>query len=206
MDGDVNWPYAPICCVVETGRDRGRSDSFRSQHGGGWVQWAKTTDSIETPGDKMYLDANTNEGVSTVDAIALMETHYNVAAERKLYDPTQAGGQQALLDLQAALAEGKAAMVSYPVAIVWTGAGIGFTPQPDTSYTQADHAAVVTEVDMKKGLVYVNDSSMTDDKSQPAGKAKAIPIGVFMAGWQVADYDLTIVAALAPATAAAQAA
>jgi hypothetical protein len=33
-----------------------------------WVQWAKTTDSISTPGAKMYLDANIDEGASTVDA------------------------------------------------------------------------------------------------------------------------------------------
>lgn len=57
----------------------------------------------------------------------------------------------------------------------------------------ADHAAVVTGIDMQGGLVYVNDSSMTDeDKS--VGQGKEIPFGVFMAGWQVAGYDLTIVA------------
>jgi hypothetical protein len=170
-----------------------------------WVQWAKTTDSISTPGAKMYLDANIDEGASTVDAIALMEAHYDVTATRTLYDPSQAGGQKALLDLQAALADGKAAMVAYPVAIVWTGAGVGFIPEDDTKYDQADHAAVVTAVDLANGVVYVNDSSMTDNPPEgtPArpnvGRGKAIPIGVFMAGWQVAKYDLTIVSAKAPA-------
>lgn len=127
------------------------------------------------PGDKMYLDANTDIGVATEDAIALMEQHYNVTATRTLYDATQAGGQVALRDLQAALAEGKAAMIAYPVAIVWTGAGVGFVPQADTSYTQADHAAVVTEVDLANGLVYVNDSSMTDNP--PAGTTPRPNVG-----------------------------
>ena len=159
------------------------------------MRWAKTTDSIQYPGRKMYLDANIDVGVAITDAIALMETHYPVSAEQKQYPPAQESGQEALRDLQAALAQGKAAIVGYPVAVVWTGAGIGFIPEPYTRYTVADHAAVVTEVDMKNGVVYVNDSSMTNSAGQAVGRGKAIPYGVFMAGWQVSDYDLTIVSA-----------
>ena len=164
-----------------------------------WVQWAKTTDSVQNPGRKMYLDANIEEGVELADAVVLMETHYPVTAVRTKYPPTYEGGQQALRDLQAALAQGKAAVVAYPVAIVWTGAGIGFIPQADTLYTVADHAAVVTEVDMKNGVVYLNDSSMVDFRPDPVpniGRGKAIPFGVFMSGWQVSGYDLTLVSAV----------
>ncbi|WP_052960148.1 Ig-like domain-containing protein [Mycobacterium sp. EPa45] len=157
-----------------------------------WVDWAKTTDSVANPGSKMYLDQNTDEAADPADARVLMQMHYNVTVAAKEYAQTQAGGQEALRDLQAALAEGKAVVVGYPVAIVWGGAGIGYEKDDDDSYTDADHAAVVTEVDMKKGLVYVNDSSMTENNA-PVGQGKALPIGVFMAGWQVSKYGLTTV-------------
>lgn len=163
-----------------------------------WVDWAKTTDSVKTPGAKMYLDANIEEGVATEDAVALINEHFNVTATYREYDKTQEAGEEALRDLQAALAEGKATMVAYPVSIVWT-AVTDFKPTPKDSYFVADHAAVVTQVDLKNGLVYVNDSSMTN-ANQSVGQAKALPIGVFMSGWQAAGYDLTIITPNAPAT------
>jgi hypothetical protein len=147
----------------------------------------------------MYLDANIAEGVATEDAVALMNKYYDVTATYRTYEQTQQAGEEALCDLQAALAEGNAAMVTYPVAIVWTGADVGFTPGPTNSYFRADHAAVVTEVDMEEGVVYVNDSSMTED-GESVGFGHPIPFGVFMAGWQVANYTLTIVAPKAPAS------
>jgi hypothetical protein len=110
-----------------------------------------------------------------------MEKYYPVTATRTLYPATQAGGEQALRDLEAALAQGKVAMVAYPVAIVWTGAGIGYLPEKDTKFNVSDHAAVVTEVDLAKAVVYVDDSSMTED-GQSVGKGKQLPIGVFLAG------------------------
>jgi hypothetical protein len=61
----------------------------------------------------------------------------------------------------------------------------------------------VVAVDLKQGLVYVNDSSMTTydpvtQKSVSVGQGKAIPIGVFMTGWQADNYELTIVSPNAP--------
>ncbi|TGD89872.1 hypothetical protein BayCH28_04610 [Mycolicibacterium sp. CH28] len=164
-----------------------------------WVDWAKTNDSVVTPGAKMYLDANIEEGVATEDAVALINKYFDVTATYRQYDKTQEGGEEALRDLQAALAEGKATMVAYPVAIVWT-AVTDFKPEPKDSYFVSDHAAVVTQVDMKNGLVYVNDSSM-QNAGQSVGQAKALPIGVFLSGWQASGYDLTIVSANAPTTA-----
>jgi len=162
-----------------------------------WVDWAKAEDSVVNPGAKMYLDANIAEGVFTQDAVKLINEHYNVTATYKSYARTQEAGEEALSDLQAALAEGNAAMVSYPVSIVWT-AVTDFVPTPgEDSYFRSDHAAVVTQVDMENGFVYVNDSSMTN-AGQSVGQGMKLPIGVFMAGWQVSSYELTVVAPKAP--------
>lgn len=57
----------------------------------------------------------------------------------------------------------------------------------------------MTQVDLKNGVVYVNDSSM-QNKGVNVGQAKALPIGVFMSGWQAAGYDLTIITPNAPTT------
>ncbi|ODQ84700.1 hypothetical protein BHQ17_26260, partial [Mycolicibacterium holsaticum] len=175
------------------------------------VMLAKTTDSVATPGQKMYLHENIEEGVAGQDAAVLMEKYFDVTATYKRYGTyddngqritaaTVEEGQEAFRELQAALAEGKAVVVAYPVAVVWT-AVTDFVPGPKDKYTEADHAAVVTQVDMKRGIVYVNDSSMTN-KGKNVGQGKALPIGVFMSGWQAADYEMTIVAAKTPDAAA----
>jgi hypothetical protein len=159
----------------------------------------------------MYLDQNTEEAIAPGDARVLMEKYFNVTATVKQYGTvddagvrttTQADGQVALADMEAALAQGNAIMIGYPVAVVWT-AVTDFKPSGDDSYTSPDHAATVVAVDLKQGLVYVNDSSMTTydpvtQKSVSVGQGKAIPIGVFMTGWQADNYELTIVSPNAP--------
>ncbi len=134
-----------------------------------WVDWAKTTDSVKTPGAKMYLDANIEEGVATEDAVALINEHFDVTATYREYDKTQEAGEEALRDLQAALAEGKATMVAYPVSIVWT-AVTDFKPTPKDSYFVADHAAVVTQVDLKK-RAGVRQRQLDDEREPERGGA-----------------------------------
>ncbi|MGE2729652.1 hypothetical protein ACQI4F_09240, partial [Mycolicibacterium vaccae] len=174
------------------------------------VELAKTTDSVAEPGRKMYLHERIDEGVDERDAAALMEKYFDVTTTYTKYgqydengkflgNPTLEDGQRALGDLQAALARGEAAVVAYPVSIVWT-AVTDFEPGPEDSYFVADHAAVVTQVDLKRGLIYVNDSSMTD-QGKLVGQGKALPIGVFMTGWQAADFELITVKAKTPAAA-----
>lgn len=183
-----------------------------------WVNLAKTNDSVVKPGTKMYLDENTDEAIAPGDARVLMEKYFNVTATVKEYgtfdasgkrltQATQNDGQQALRDMEAALAQGNAIMIGYPTAVVWS-AVTDVKPTGDDSYTESDHAATVIAVDLKQGVVYVNDSSMTDKdpvtgKQVSVGQGKAIPIGVFMTGWQADNYELTIVAPKAPAAAAA---
>ncbi|BBX20491.1 hypothetical protein [Mycolicibacterium duvalii] len=170
------------------------------------VELAKTTDSVATPGRKMYLHERIDEGVDEQDAAVLMERYFNVSTTYQKFvsydeDGNRIGatpddGERALRELQAALARGEATMVAYPVSIIWT-AVTDFVPGPEDSYSYADHAAVVTQVDLRRKIVYVNDSSMTND-NKSVGQGKAIPIGVFMAGWQVADYELITVKAKSP--------
>ncbi|MGU3654495.1 hypothetical protein [Mycolicibacterium sp. A43C] len=166
---------------------------------------AATSDSVFIPGQKMYLGDYSEDGVYLVDAIALANNNFNVTATLTTYGggntqtgaaktATQADGQQALADLQAALARGEAAMVSYPVSVVWST--FGFVPGPTDSYTQTDHAAVVTQVDLANGRIYVNDSSATDPNTdKPVGQGLAVPIGAFLNGWQAANYALVTFAA-----------
>jgi hypothetical protein len=99
----------------------------------------------------------------------------------------------ALNDLMAALATGKATMVAYSVAIVWSEAW-GYVPDEDTSYWSSDHAVVVTEVDLENGFVYVNDSS-AGPAGQETGRGMKVSLGAFMSGWQTAEYSLTTVEA-----------
>ena len=85
-------------------------------------------------------------------------------------------------------------MVAYPVSVVWST--FGYVPGPTDSYTQTDHAAVVTQVDLANGRIYVNDSSATDPNTgKPIGQGLAIPIGAFLNGWQAGNYLLITVAA-----------
>jgi hypothetical protein len=160
------------------------------------VDLAKATDSVATPGNKMYLDENT----ATLKKYGTYDENGNQIADATFQD-----GEVALNDLTAALAQGKATMVVYPVSIVWTAVA-GFVPSGNDALFRADHAAVVTQVDLKRGFVYINDSSMTDDDGNFIGKGIKVPIGVFMTGWATTDYQLIIVAQKDPATGALSAA
>ncbi|MGP1667629.1 MAG: hypothetical protein ACTS5I_17360, partial [Rhodanobacter sp.] len=124
-----------------------------------WVGWARTTPSVAQPGAMMYLDeTDVTNGVATKDAIVLMEEHFNVTATQTRYGSvdeageripaTAKDGQVALRDLQAALARGDATIVAVNSAVVWTAVpNQGAEPFPN--YVDADHAIVVTAVDME---------------------------------------------------------
>ncbi|OKH68479.1 hypothetical protein EB72_01060, partial [Mycobacterium sp. SWH-M1] len=171
------------------------------------VYLAKTTGSVYRPGSMIFLDENIDEGAATQDLPTLMEQYFNVTATYSTGAtvdengdtvlPTTLDAQRQLRDLEAALAQGKSAVVIYSTNIVWTAVA-GSAPEGQDGYFTLDHAAVVTEVDLANGVVYVNDSSMTDDDGQLIGRGKKLPIGVFLSGWQASNYDMVIVAARTP--------
>jgi hypothetical protein len=159
------------------------------------VALAKSTPSVVMPGRTMYLDENTDDAINPGDAVALMEQNFPVTVTVTKYAQTQEGVQQALAALEAALAAGNAPMIGYPSDLVWPAvAATGYIPGVNANYTDGDHAAVATQVDLVHGLVYVNDSSMSDKNGQPVGKGAAVPLGAFLAGWQAAGLGLTVVA------------
>ena len=81
----------------------------------------------------MYLAANIADRVAGQDAVVLLNTHFNLDAYTTTYPGTKdddgeavpgtlQDGQAALRDLQAALAYGKAAMVTVNSAGLWSAA------------------------------------------------------------------------------------
>lgn len=160
------------------------------------VEIAKTSDSVETPGQKMYLDENIEDGVAEADAVVLMETNFGVKATLTKYNTvdddgnvtaaTLVDGQRALSDAEAALQQGKAIIAFVNSSVIWNAAH-GMEASGTPNYFNSDHAVVVIAVDLKKGLVYLNDSG------PEFGQGMAVPIGAFMNAWQSNDYETIVV-------------
>ncbi|MGI9126287.1 MAG: hypothetical protein ACR2JM_16290, partial [Mycobacterium sp.] len=135
--------------------------------------------------------------ISTVDAGALLEKFWNVTAELKTYgtenaegtlSSTEQDGQNALSDLQAALAKNGAATAVVNAETIWNAARPPDSPPAATpNYADPNHAVSVVKVDLNSGMVYLNDSG-------PAyGQGERVPLGAFMSAWQGSGYKLTIV-------------
>ncbi|MGD9618339.1 MAG: hypothetical protein AB7G47_11645 [Mycolicibacterium sp.] len=160
-----------------------------------WIGWARTTPSVAHPGAVMYLDeTDVTNGVAQKDAIVLMEEHFDVTATHMQYGEvnddgerspaTAKDGQVALRDLQAALARGDAPIVAVNSAVLWTAVpNQGAEPFPN--YVDADHAIVVTALDMEKLRISVNDSS--------GFRGMVVPYGAFMDGWQSNNFEMIVV-------------
>jgi hypothetical protein len=169
------------------------------------VDLAKATDSVVAPGQKMYLDENIAWGVYTKDAVVLMEKYFDVTAVYAQYGQfdgsgnqlgpaTAEDGQRALNDLAAALAQGKAAMVSINSTTVWTSVR-NYTPSGTPNWSNRDHQVEVIAVDLQAGKVYLNDSGVT------YGQGMEVSLGTFLNAWQPSNHELTIVSANSPAAA-----
>lgn len=171
------------------------------------IELAKTNQSVTFPGQKMYLDEFISNGVAVKDAVVLMERYYDVTAVQTRYGTstnwdnylnagtaTAQDGQVALRDLQAALANGSGAMVTFNTSIVWTAAG-DYQLSQTPNFLNPGHEAVVVSVNMKTGKVYLNDSDVS------YGQNMEVPLGAFLNGWQASDYELTVVTKKAAAPA-----
>ncbi|MGI9124947.1 MAG: hypothetical protein ACR2JM_09400, partial [Mycobacterium sp.] len=153
------------------------------------VDLAKSTNSVYSPGNKMYLDENTPEGVANDDLVALMTTKLGVSVVTTKFGPTRQDGLKALTALEAALAQGKAAMVGVNADVIWTAADTEASKTP--SYTSSNHVLVVIKVDAKAGMVYLNDSGPAE------GQGMKVPLGALLSAWQ-GDYQLYVVSKAAP--------
>jgi hypothetical protein len=152
------------------------------------VALAKANNSVDRPGAKMYLDENTSDGVAVKDAVALMAKEFGLTANTTHYDDSPG----AMADLQANLAYGNATMVTVSASLMWNAI-------PDASndgnpnYTDLDHEIVVIAVNLKEGVVYVNDSSATNTKDQPIGAGMKVSLAAFLSSWKTSRYELTVV-------------
>jgi hypothetical protein len=151
----------------------------------------------------MYLDENIANGVAVADAVVILQDKLGVDAVTTKYGtydangkqitaPTAVDGQRALSDLEAALAQGNATMVTVNATTMWSTSP-QYVPSGTPNYTTLSHEAVVIAVDLKAGKVYMNDSGPS------YGKYMEVPLGAFLSAWQTSDYELTVVSPQASA-------
>jgi hypothetical protein len=157
------------------------------------VGLAKATDSVVYPGYKMYLKEDVDAGANVLDMVALMNSEsWGVSAKTYSYGTpgaaTAADGQEALSDLEVALAEGKAVMAGVNADAIWTAASASVT-SGTPNYTSIDHQLVVIFVDLPMGQVYLNDSGVS------YGQGMKVPLGAFLSAWQGRNYQMTVVEA-----------
>lgn len=154
----------------------------------------KNTTSVSNPPRKMYLGTQAETkfaGLTIVDGVALLK-QFGIDGTYTTYKTVPRGGGQtrqeaaqvkaadgnrALTALSAALAAGKAAMVDVDADSIVKAANGQVS---DTIATETNHMVVVTGVDIKAGLVYLNDGNLSKG-------SVGIPMKAFMDSWGGAD-------------------
>ena len=168
---------------------------------------AEQLQSVYDTDERMSTPGNPN--LHAVDAVALLK-HLKFTASLS----TSENPVQALDALQNALATNKAVLATLDAQTIWRSLGIT-EKEPDEKEPPEfiiDHMVVVTGVDLKNGIVYINDPGPegTDENGKPRGQNLAVPLGVFLASWSVSDYTRVVAGngptATAPASAGASAA
>ena len=152
------------------------------------VRLAQATNSVVRPGAKMYLDENTADGVAVKDAVALMAKEFGLTANTTHYDDSP----DAMGDLQANLAYGNATMVTVSASLMWNAIP-NSSESANPNYTDLDHEIVVIAVDLKRGVVTVNDSSATNAQDEPMGAGMEVSLAAFLSSWKTSKYELTVV-------------
>lgn len=77
------------------------------------------------------------------------------------------------------LATGHKVIAGVNAATIWNAGG---------DRTSADHAVVVTGIDLAAGVVYLNDSGT------PRGRGERVSIATFQTSWSTADYAMVVTA------------
>ncbi len=160
------------------------------------ITLAKNTTSVSNPPRKMYLGTQAETkfaGLTIVDGVALLKqfgidgtyTTYKTAprggqTRQKTAQVKAADGNRALTALSAALAAGKAAMVDVDADSIVKAANGQVS---DTIATETNHMVVVTGVDIKAGLVYLNDGNLSKG-------SVGIPMKAFMDSWGADNFGL----------------
>ncbi|QEN15114.1 hypothetical protein ACRDU6_22650 [Mycolicibacterium sp. ELW1] len=160
------------------------------------ITLAKNTTSVSNPPRKMYLGTQAETkfaGLTITDGVALLKqfgidgtyTTYKTAprggqSRKEAAEVKAADGNRALTALSAALAEGKAVMVDVDADSIVKAANGQVS---DTIATETNHMVVVTGVDIKAGLVYLNDGNLSKG-------SVGIPIKAFMDSWGADNFGL----------------
>jgi Peptidase_C39 like family len=145
------------------------------------ITLAENTPSKSHPGSVYMLPSNPkdpNSGMGTDPAdISLLLAHYNIQSTTT-DDENSSRGATGIEALEQALSAGKGVIVGVNAETLWNS--------PDGQRNEADHAAVVTGIDTKNGIVHLNDSGTPD------GRDEQVPLSTFMKAWKTSDYQMTV--------------
>jgi uncharacterized protein YvpB len=167
------------------------------------IKQAIRTPSVVDPTKKMYLGGDSSPGVDIKDAVALLKIHGIIATTTDYTrdsddtrDPTVIDKElsdQALNDLKAALAAGKATMVGVNNTALYKD--FPHQDQPGQTPT-ANHQVVVIGYDTATDTVYIDDGGWPpdpEDTGRPeGGKNMPVKLDTFLAAWKADEYELTV--------------
>ncbi|TSE02114.1 hypothetical protein FOS14_01660 [Skermania sp. ID1734] len=123
-------------------------------------------------GGPVYQDTDTatrKAGTSPKDLPELL-SYYGIGATYT--DRNLPGAPDSVVDLARDLEGGQKVIVGVNAEMLWHQPG---------NRTHADHAVVVTGIDLTRRVVYLNDSGIR------TGRVEAIPMSVFVASWATSD-------------------
>ena len=133
---------------------------------------AEHTQSVAHPGQPIYTPApdaqhpNDSSGTFAKDQVVLL-AHYGIHGD--LSNAT-------LEDLEKALTEGRGVIAALNIFVLEGQEQKG--KQEGDDPTKADHVVVVTGIDVKNGVVHLNNTGVQD------GRDEQIPLAAFMKAWQ----------------------
>lgn len=146
------------------------------------IELAENTPSTTHPGS-IYIrpanpeDPNTGNGTDPHDAVVLL-AHYGIDAEVTDTDSEdETGVDTGMKALQAYLAAGDKVIVSVNAETIW---------DIDGPRNQSNHSVSVIGVDVKNGIVHLNDSGTED------GRDEQVDIATFMKAWKTSDYRMIV--------------
>jgi uncharacterized protein YvpB len=128
-----------------------------------------------------------SQGTDFRDAPELLAS-YGV---QSTYSDDTTGSGNNVDSLAQTLASGQHVMVAVDAEKIWDAIGVENAADPG----HADHAVVVTGVDLANGVVYINDSGNSDTNADgsPAGADEAVPISVFEQAWGTSGHAMVTV-------------
>lgn len=146
------------------------------------IELAEKTPSTTHPGS-IYIrpadpeDPNSGMGTDPRDAVVLL-AHYGIDAEvTDTESEDESGLDTGMQALEEYLAAGQKVIVSVNAQTIWDEPG---------SRDQSNHSVSVIGVDVKKGIVHLNDSGIDD------GQDEQVPIATFQKAWKTSDYRIIV--------------